>query len=485
MTKRIVIIGAGTGGLALGHALRKSKADVSFQIYERHRTRADGLFGYRVGISPEGSRCLAACLPERLFAAFVKTTALAPDAFNMVTEQYRELLSLDLRADPEPEPEPDPDPRKETDRGIGVERSVSRMTLRQVLLTGLEDVVHFDKRFTHYSDNHDGTVTAFFADGTSVTGHLLVGAEGTNSPTRKQYLPHAVLKDSGLCGITAKVALSEATRQLLPPKASRAVTMMNAPGGYGCIIHTMEFPWLRDRKRPNNDDADADDDADDDDDDDDDDAAAVARNDEELLQMWPGATFDNTRNYILLGFSAHMASLPADLMSLDGPALHKLLLERTSTWHPAFRELVKRSDPSTCFPINVRTTERLPAWPSTNVTLVGDAVHTMTPGLGVGANTALLDATILAKNLVRAARDQQEIVAAVADYEAEMHSYAWDRVEKSLKWFDKDAAIYASGIRGSLALMWMRLGLRITNALPPLKRRMAAEMTRERDGRTT
>ncbi|KAG5926766.1 hypothetical protein E4U42_002960 [Claviceps africana] len=466
MTKRIIIIGAGTGGLALGHALRKSKADISFHIYERHRTRTDGLFGYRVGISPEGSRCLAACLPERLFAAFVQTTAVAPERFNMVTEQYRELLSLDLS--PSTRRSASSRREREMDRGIGVERSVSRMTLRQVLLTGLEDVVHFGKHFTHYSDNHSGTVTAFFADGTSATGDLLVGAEGTNSPTRKQYLPRAVLRDSGLCGIAAKVELSEATKQLLPPGASRAVTMINAPGGFGCIIHTMDFPWLRERRPRENDDG-----------------VAVARNDEELLRIWPGATFDNTRNYILLGFSAPMSSLPADIMSLGGPALHKLLLGRTSTWHPSFRELVKRSDPSTCFPINVRTTERLRAWPSTNVTLVGDAIHTMTPGLGVGANTALLDATILAENLVRVARGQQEVVTAVADYEAEMHSYAWDRVEKSLKWFDKDAAIYASGVRGSLALMWIRLVLRMTNFLPPLKRRMAAEMTRERDGRTT
>ena len=48
------------------------------------------------------------------------------------------------------------------------------MTLRQVLLTGLEDVVHFDKTFTRYEQRDDGTVTAHFADGTSATGDLLV-----------------------------------------------------------------------------------------------------------------------------------------------------------------------------------------------------------------------------------------------------------------------------------------------------------------------
>jgi hypothetical protein len=29
----------------------------------------------------------------------------------------------------------------------------------------------------------------------------------------------------------------------------------------------------------------------------------------------------------------------------------------------------------------------VPQWPTTNVTLIGDAIHTMTPGRGVGANT--------------------------------------------------------------------------------------------------
>lgn len=225
MPIHVLIIGAGTAGLALAYALRKSKADITFAVYERYRARTDGLFGYRVGISPEG---LAACIPDDLFQIFASTTALPPDYLNMITEKYQELFSLEGF-------------NRVSDNAVGVERSVSRMTLRQVLLTGLEDAVQFDKKLTHYNINQDETVTAFFQDGAHASGDLLVGAEGTGSPTRRQYLPHAVLKHSGLYGIGAKVELNEETKSFLPPKALRGVTLINAPRGDSCIIHCMEF----------------------------------------------------------------------------------------------------------------------------------------------------------------------------------------------------------------------------------------------------
>ena len=129
----VLIIGAGTGGLCLAHGLRR--AGISVAVYERDRTRTDGLHGYRVGIDPDGSRALHACLPPELYATFVATCARAPRYFNMLTEQLGEVcVARSCRA-------------AATDP-VDSEKSVSRMTLRQVLLTGLEDVVHFDKTFT-------------------------------------------------------------------------------------------------------------------------------------------------------------------------------------------------------------------------------------------------------------------------------------------------------------------------------------------------
>src|SRR3954447_24531131 len=109
---RVLIIGAGTGGMCLAQGLQRAGIDVT--VFERDRTRTDGLHSYRVGIDPDGSRALHACLPPDLYDTFVATCGRAPRYFNMLTEQFDELLSLPLRVPDDP---------------VESEKSVSRMTL--------------------------------------------------------------------------------------------------------------------------------------------------------------------------------------------------------------------------------------------------------------------------------------------------------------------------------------------------------------------
>ncbi len=84
-----------------------------------------------------------------------------------------------------------------------------------------------------------------------------------------------------------------------------------------------------------------------------------------------------------------------------------MALDLTANWHPHLRELLSRADPDSALPIRVSTSEPVPPWKSSHVTLLGDAIHTMTPGRGVGANTALRDANLLRRRLAEPQRHQR------------------------------------------------------------------------------
>jgi len=424
----VIIIGAGTGGLCLAHGLKH--AGINVTLYERDRTRTDGLQGYRVGINAHGVASLKACLPPDLFATFVATCARTPRHFNILTERLTELLSVTL-----------------DEESMGG-KSVSRMTLRQVLLTGLEQYIRFDKTFTRYEQHANGSVTAFFDDDTQATADLLIGADGARSKVRRQLLPEARLDNTGIVSIAAKVPMSEASRALLPPKVLDGITLINAPKGFGAIVHVMEFPWSADGLKE-----------------------GIGSSNAELIARWPGLLFDNTRDYLMWGVWGALRNLPANPKALGQPALLALATEITDGWHPNLRALIRASDPGTTFAVDVRTSVPVGAWPTTNVTVLGDAVHLMTPGRGVGANTALRDAALLAARLGAAQRGELSDHDALAGYEAQMREYGFHAVAESRKQFDASGAIHRPVV-GRVALGAMRTGLRVVNNVPLLKRRM-------------
>src|SRR5215472_1868956 len=133
----VVVIGGGIGGLSLAQGLKH--AGLSVAVYERDRTPSDRVQGYRVHINPTGSRALHACLPEHLFDVFDRTCGRPGRRIHFLTENMSRLLSVG-------------DETLEQPDAIARHRSVSRITLRQVLLWGLDDVVHFGKTFVRYEE---------------------------------------------------------------------------------------------------------------------------------------------------------------------------------------------------------------------------------------------------------------------------------------------------------------------------------------------
>jgi 2-polyprenyl-6-methoxyphenol hydroxylase-like FAD-dependent oxidoreductase len=434
----VIIIGAGTGGLCLAQGLKR--AGIGVAVYERDRTRREGLQGYRVGIDADGKRALRANLPPELYQTFLATCAQRPVYANQLTHKMKFLFSAG------PEVLKDGDQPPEEDR----DESVSRMTLRQVLLTGMEDVVHFDKVFSRFEQHPDGTVTAFFEDGTSATGDLLVAADGANSRVRRQYLPHARLVDTGLIGITGKTPLTPETRALLPQRMIEGVSMVHGPKGLMCIFHVMQFKWDTTGEPKQ----------------------GIGRTDAELLKAWPGLLYDNSRDYIMWGFAAADHWLPEDVTSMQGVELQRLVLDLTADWHPSFRRIFALGDPASSFPLRIRTSEPIPPWPTTNVTLLGDAIHTMTPGRGVGANTPQRDARLLTRTRGDARDGRLSLTAATHAYETTMTGYAWEAVIKSRAQMDGHSTMHKGGFVGDLARAGMRTGMRVMNHLPPVKRKL-------------
>src|SRR2546428_3297810 len=126
-------------------------------------------------------------------------------------------------------------------------------------------------------------------------------------------------------------------------------------------------------------------------------------------------------------------------MALRGRELIEQTLALTPSWHPDMRRIFELSDPSATFPVSIRTSAPVEPWPTGPVTLIGDAIHTMTPGRGVGANTALLDALLLGHQLVEAHEGRLSQPAAVAAYERAMIQYGFEAVRESLKQMTADA----------------------------------------------
>jgi 2-polyprenyl-6-methoxyphenol hydroxylase-like FAD-dependent oxidoreductase len=433
---KVIIIGAGTGGMCLAHGLRRAGIEVA--VHERDRTRTSGLHGYRVGISPNGARALKACLSPELFATFVATTAAPYTTLAMLTERYRPLISIDFADLPHTSGEPEDS-----------EHNVSRMTLRQVLFTGMEDVITFDRRFTHYTQHADGRVTAHFDDGSEDTGDLLVGADGASSRVRKQYLPHATHTETGLVAIGGKTLLTERSEQLVPEAVRHGFGMYFDRRGQFGITHMMRMPW-------------------------------GSRSDPELIARYPGLRFDNTTDYVSWAITTSRSIAPADVLDRTGNDALALAAELSQGWDPRWLDLVATADPGSTVALGIRTADPVPAWTPSTVTMVGDAVHTMTPGRGAGANTALRDARELRDRLVRVRDGELSLLEAVGEYEDLMRRYSSLAVRESLE-FMNDNGTARRPVIGPLSVLAQRTGMRVIDRIPPAKRRMARGMQKVRD----
>jgi 2-polyprenyl-6-methoxyphenol hydroxylase-like FAD-dependent oxidoreductase len=94
----------------------------------------------------------------------------------------------------------------------------------------------------------------------------------------------------------------------------------------------------------------------------------------------------------------------------------------------------------------------------------------MTPFRGIGANTALRDAQLLTRNLIVATHGQRGLLQAIHDYETQMIDYGFGAVRLSLRTAEQTIS------NNWLGRSMFKLALKVFAAMPPLKRKVFADL---------
>jgi 2-polyprenyl-6-methoxyphenol hydroxylase-like FAD-dependent oxidoreductase len=371
----VVVVGAGLGGLCLAQGLRRS--GIGVELYERDSDPASRRQGYRITIKSDGGHALQACLPEPLFQLAIATSIRPARSMAFTDEQL-----VPKFAKPIPPVEP------------GVEGfGVNRLTLREILLADLGDTVHFGRTFGRYESTRDGRVRAVFADGTTALADLLVGADGTDSAVRRQLVPDAVV-DELACSVYGRTPIGPDTLSWLPDVLTESFNRITAPDGSAMAVAT-----CRAREPLGN---------------------AIAR-------LAPGVRLTDVPDYL-----AWMVTLPDDrLRAADPSTLHSAARDIVRGWHPAAGRIIDEAEVPATFTVVITSAQRVAPWREPAVTLLGDAIHTMSPGRGEGANVALRDASLLCGLLTSVAAARLTLAAAKGQYEAELLEYGFAMVEQS------------------------------------------------------
>jgi 2-polyprenyl-6-methoxyphenol hydroxylase-like FAD-dependent oxidoreductase len=403
----VIIIGGGIGGLCLAQGLRK--AGVSAAVYEKGPRRADPhwLQGYQIHINPSGSRALQECLPPAVWDSVVANACVPSAGFQVLTEQMKQIAFV----------------RPELMDGAS-HIPIVRAALREVLLEGLEEVVNFGKEFVRCERTPNGRVTAFFEDGTTAAGDVLIGADGTGSNVRQQYLPHARIVDTGIVGAACRLPITPDSRRRLPRHLLTRLTSVVPPKGTYMIV-----------------------------------TQSIYRSGAKYIDVMGD-------HLIWVLISSRAAYGDANPKMMNGRSISRLALRMIDYWHPLFRELIADSDPKQVTAVPVLTSIPVDPWESTNITLLGDAIHTMTPLQGLGGSTALRDAGLLCRQLIEVDRGACTLIMAIGQYEKAMINYGFAAVRRSA-WFGNVVVSDNRPLRGAF-----KAALRIATRISPLARRM-------------
>lgn len=372
----VAIVGAGLGGLALAQALKRRA--IAFDVFESDPALDSRPQGYRLRIDAQGQAALAQALTPGRYALFRHTASISATSGR--------FLAPDLT--PSSRRVPDSwhsDAVAGNSDPVAEDLSINRRTLREILMCGIEAHVHFGRGLDHYRLTQDGRMDLDFGpDVAAASCDILVGADGVNSRVRAQLVPTAAPVETGDICFYGKTDLE----RLDPTQAGLEGTRIIFADGFAAILDPMQFDHARWQNGCN----------------------------------CPLTPINDYLYWCLIGPENRFGMTPGQRM--DAAGIRKLTLSATKDWHPSLQQILLQSEPADTAMLPIRSGCPGVIWPAGPVTLLGDAIHVMTPAGGLGANTALVDAVALASAISSVANRPHETVPALEHYALAMRQRA-------------------------------------------------------------
>ena len=394
--KPILISGAGLASLLLARSLLR--ASIPFLVFERDSSISFRAQGYRLRLSSEGLSAIESVLGPDEFPKFWDKCGKTGGSGLAVIDARTGVTSS--ATGKEDAPDKAGKVRSVLQREALSSRDgkivgISRGDMRKFFLSGCESFVHWSHHVTSYELTPSG-VRAVFADGSkSVEGEMLVGGDGIYSKIATQ-VSQGKLKtyDTGARGIHGQA----------PTTAFKDLG---------------EGVWrMIDDSRPNG-------------------SVFVITN------VRPGDMDDPTVQFgWTMGSTPGVIKAPNDNYALIGTPAAEIAKALTANWHPRvkplFEEIVESE--AAFWKITCSTPTGVPEWQNEpRVTVIGDAVHSMTPAGGIGANTAVRDSALLGRLLAEAGGSKDGVTAA---YEKEMRVYASEAVKTSYEYANAQYGVH-------------------------------------------
>lgn len=348
MKMRVVVVGGGIGGLALGAGLRRGGYEVA--VFDRD-TDVTATGGYHITLDHRAQSALARLVaPEIMRRLLASGSALRLRARDAFWDRRGRLLGHG------------------PDLTGSASIDVDRITLRTLLAEAVGEDLHLGRRVSGVGHDGDGMPRVRFADGTSVTADLVVGADGTHSVVARHLAGGPTNSPAGIIGFSGRTRrrdLTPAEQQRLGPRSALAIGPRGAALYIGFLDPVgnaaLDAPELR-------------------------------------MSVTTGPTY-------IWGAMFPESSETGSLRELRGAELQTALLHRFRDrgWASRTLEVIARADPAgvAAFRFNAASTRAtdLAPWNAGRITALGDAVHATPPTAGMGAGAAIRDAADLLDQL--------------------------------------------------------------------------------------